>query len=76
MPYIQVPNILMHANSDGKNEPVNSVDFHPSLPLLASGGAGDKRLLLWQVRAPSRPYVHRAHALRRFPHSPSSKQRL
>ena len=61
---INVPQILLHANIDGKNDPVNTVDFHPTHSILASGGSGEKRLLLWVVRQVYSPFSQSAKLTR------------
>ena len=48
---VQLPQISTHTNEGGgaRNEPINSVDAHPKLPVVATGGAGDNRVVLWRL---------------------------
>ena len=40
--------ITWHAKQGQKNDPILSVDFHPTLPLLATAGA-DNEVKLWRL---------------------------
>ena len=40
--------IAWHNRNGGKNDPILSCDFHPQLPLLATGG-GDNDVKVWEV---------------------------
>lgn len=40
--------ITWHAKEGQKNDPILSIDFHPTLPLLASAGA-DSEIKLWRL---------------------------
>ena len=40
--------ITWHAEEKSKNEPIFSLDFHPTLPLLATAGA-DSEIKLWRL---------------------------
>jgi WD40 repeat protein len=41
--------VSWHAKEGGKNEPILSLDVHPTLPLLATAGA-DEQLRFWAIR--------------------------
>ena len=45
---IATPQIRWHTGDDGKNAPVQSADFHPTEPVLATGAA-DSNVHLWRV---------------------------
>jgi chromatin assembly factor 1 subunit B len=47
MPEALTPQITWHGQDDGKNAPVNSVDFHPH-GVMATGGA-DNDIQLWRI---------------------------
>ena len=40
--------VTMHAKEGAKNDAIFSLDFHPSLPLLATAGA-DTEIKLWRL---------------------------
>jgi WD40 repeat protein len=44
--------IAWHAKEGNKNDPILGLDFHPTLPLLATAGA-DCEVKLWRVRDPA-----------------------
>jgi chromatin assembly factor 1 subunit B len=43
--------ITWHAKSGSKNDPILSIDFHPTLPLFATAGA-DHEIKVWALREP------------------------
>lgn len=43
--------ISWHAKDGGKNDPILSIDFHPTLALLATAG-GDDQVRFWAIREP------------------------
>jgi len=43
--------ISWHAKEGGKNDPILSIDFHPTLSLLATAG-GDEQVRFWTIREP------------------------
>jgi len=47
---IATPQIRWHIGDDDKNAPVQSADFHPSEPVLATGAA-DSNVHLWRMSA-------------------------
>lgn len=46
--------ITWHAKSGCKNDPLLSIDFHPTLPLFATAGS-DNEIKLWRLHEPKAP---------------------
>jgi hypothetical protein len=46
--------ITWHAKSGSKNDPLLSIDFHPTLPLFATAGS-DNEIKLWRLHEPKVP---------------------
>jgi len=45
---VSTPQIALHAGPSGKNDPILSLDLHPSRYLVATAGS-DKEIKLWKV---------------------------
>ena len=44
--------VTWHAKVGSKNDPILSIDFHPTLPLFATAG-GDSEVKIWRLTEPN-----------------------
>jgi len=47
---VSTPQIAFHGRDEGKNEPILSVDYHPSLDVVLTGGS-DNEVKIWKFKA-------------------------